>query len=171
MFSRQIALVLFNLCLWAHHHHLVPRWTCQPLETHFGVGAPESRPDPNPGEGRVALGLGRRKETAEEAWRAPVLPSALTSPRLLRSLADALAAAAFFIRFRRGGLRGYGAWEDMKGERGHRSGQGSSSFQSLSPLELPERNFCFLCRRVGEGEEGRGVTNHWESCLVGSHRE
>lgn len=43
--------------------------------------------------------------------------------------------------------------------------RGSSGFQSLGPLELPERN---SCRCVGEGGEGRGLTHHWEP---GSHRE
>lgn len=91
-----------------------------------------------------------------------MLPSALTNPRLLCPRADELAScpsrlgSTFFIRSHLRRLRGYGTWELMKCERSHRSREGNSRFQSLSPLELLERNSWSLRCRGWRESEGRG---------------
>lgn len=87
-----------------------------------------------------------------------MLPSALTNPRLLCPRADELAScpSSFFIRSHLRRLRGYGTWERMKCERSHRSREGNSRFQSLSPLELLERNSWSLRCRGWRESEGRG---------------
>lgn len=66
----------------------------------------------------------------------------------LAALEGWVLSSSFGFIFQGCGLHGYGTWEQMKGEHGHRSREGHSG----SPWVTEQNSWFLCCRKVREAE-------------------